>query len=95
MAAYIIFIRERVSNADLMVDYADKARAARGDHPIRALAAYGEIVALEGDEAEGVLIAEFPDMAHAKAWYFSPAYQEAMAIRKQAADYRVLLVGGL
>jgi len=34
-------------------------------------------------------------MDAARAWYRDPAYQEALAHRKRAADYRVILVEGL
>ncbi|MDP9102679.1 MAG: DUF1330 domain-containing protein, partial [Pseudomonadota bacterium] len=36
-----------------------------------------------------------PDMAAARAWYDSPAYQVAKAHRVNGADYRVIFVEGL
>ena len=44
---------------------------------------------------EGAVILRFPDMAAARAWYESPAYQEARKTRFQSADYRVFLVDGI
>lgn len=95
MAAYVIFIRDRITDPEEFAVYGTKAAAARGDHPIKALAFYGALETLEGDPADGVVVIEFPDMAAAHAWYDSPAYQEAKAHRLKGADYRVVLVQGL
>jgi uncharacterized protein (DUF1330 family) len=45
--------------------------------------------------AEGMAILEFPTFEEAKAWYLSPAYQEASKHRFQGGDYRFILVEGL
>jgi len=95
MTAYAIFIKNRTNDAEELKVYSRKAGAARGDHPLTALAAYGPLEVLEGDPAEGVVLLSFPDMAAAKAWYTSPAYQEAKAHRVKAADYRVIFAEGL
>lgn len=50
---------------------------------------------LEGAETSNVVVLEFPDLDTARAWYESPAYQEAAAIRREAADADFLLVEGL
>jgi uncharacterized protein (DUF1330 family) len=88
MTAYVVFIRDAMKDEDLFRQYSELARQARGDHPIRALAFYGA-------PAEGAVVVEFPDMAAARAWYHSDAYQAAKRVREQAATYRVLLVEGL
>ena len=95
MTAYAIFIKNRTIDADEMKTYSRLAGAARGDHPLTALAAYGPLEVLEGDPAEGVVLLQFPDMAAAKAWYASPAYQEAKQHRLKGADYRVIFAQGL
>ncbi|MFC3069136.1 DUF1330 domain-containing protein [Phenylobacterium soli] len=95
MAAYAIFIRNRLDDPDELAVYAKKAGAARGDHQLKPLAYYGAAETWEGETADGVVLLEFPDMDAARAWYNSPAYQEALAHRKKAADYRVVLVQGL
>lgn len=66
-----------------------------GGHTAKPLAYYGAIETLEGPEAAGCVIVEFPDMDAARAWYQSPAYQEARKSRFQGADYRVFLTAGL
>lgn len=95
MAAYAVFIRDRMKDPEEFAIYGKKAAAARGDHKITPLAFYGDLEVLEGDPAEGVVIIQFPTMEEAKAWYDSPAYQEAKAHRLKGADYRVILVQGL
>ena len=75
--------------------YGKLAREARGDHPIKALAFYGQHQVAEGEAVEGVVLLEFPDMAAARAWYDSPAYQAAKAHRVKGADYRVIFVEGV
>ena len=46
-------------------------------------------------EVEGVVIASFPTFEEAKAWYESPAYNEAREHRFRGAEYRGLIVEGL
>lgn len=95
MSAYVIFIRDNTLDEQEMVRYADKAAGAADGHPLTPLAFYGAVETLEGDAAEGVVILEFPDMAAAKAWYHSPAYQAARQHRLKGANYRVILTEGV
>lgn len=95
MAAYVVMIKDETLDKDELTTYAQKAGEARGDHQINPLAFYGDLQVLEGRDAEGVVVLEFADVEAAKAWYFSPAYQEAKAHRLKGANYRVLLVNGV
>jgi uncharacterized protein (DUF1330 family) len=95
MTAYVIFIRNAITDAEEMATYGQKAAGARGDHPMTPLAFYGPVETLEGDKADGVVLISFPTMDAAKAWYNSPAYQEALPHRLKGADYRVILAEGL
>jgi uncharacterized protein (DUF1330 family) len=52
-------------------------------------------VTLEGPEVEGVVVAEFPTLEAARAWYDSPAYQEVAQHRFRGAIYRGLIVEGV
>ena len=94
MSAYVIFIREETKDESQMQAYAQKAPAARIGHDITRVAFYGQLEVLEGPSAEGVAILRFPDMAAAREWYESPAYQEARSHRLKGAGYRMLLVEG-
>jgi uncharacterized protein (DUF1330 family) len=50
---------------------------------------------LEGAQVEGAVIAEFPSVEEARAFYDSPAYQEAAQHRFRGAVYRGLIVEGV
>ncbi len=95
MAAYVIFIRDRVIDDVEMQAYAASAKLARGEHRIMPLVYYGAAEALEGPGVDGVVVLMFDDMAAAHAWYDSPAYQEAKEHRLRGADYRVVLAEGV
>lgn len=95
MPALVIFIRDRVLDDGEMAAYAEKARGARGDHKITPLAYYGPCETWEGPDALGVVVLQFPDAAAARAWYESPAYQEARRHRRLGSDYRVILTEGV
>ncbi|MBZ9785576.1 DUF1330 domain-containing protein [Pseudomonas sp. REP124] len=94
MSAYVIFIRETTTDETQMQQYAQKAPAARTGHDITRVAFYGQLEVLEGPSAEGVAILRFPDMNAARAWYNSPAYEQAREHRFKGAQYRMLLVEG-
>lgn len=100
MPAYVIFIREEpVKDEAAMAEYSKSNRAAaagfQADYGIRPLSVYGALEALEGEDADGVVLLEFPTMAQARAWYDSPEYQKAIGMRQSAASYRALLFEGL
>ena len=97
MAAYLIFIRDgAVFDPAEMATYARKNReAGGGGHALKPIAVYGAMETLEGAAADGVVLLEFPTIAEAKAWYSSPAYQDAAAHRKRASNYRVIMVEGV
>lgn len=95
MPAYAVFTRERTTNQSELDIYGPLAGASLAGHPITPLAFYGDFQMLEGDPIEGAVILEFPTMAEARAWYDSPAYQEAVAHRHAGSDYRVFIIEGL
>jgi uncharacterized protein (DUF1330 family) len=94
MAAYILFIRSKLNDAGALQRYFGKVAIANQGHAVKPHVLYGEMEVLEGPPSDGVVVAEFPDRAAAKAWYHSPAYQEARAERNLAGDYQVILVEG-
>jgi len=94
MTAYIVAIRDTTKDAAALKTYGAEAVKARVDG-MKVLAAYGTSETLEGAAAEGVVLLQFPDMATAKAWYESPAYQAAREHRLRGADYRFILFEGM
>lgn len=95
MAAYAIFIRDSTRDQAELDTYSQMAPATLAGHPLKVLAAYGRQEVLEGPAVEGVVVVEFPTIEAAKAWYDSPAYQEARKHRFKGADYRAVIVEGL
>ncbi len=95
MPAYVVFTREETTDEAQLQQYSEKAAAARPGHDLTPLAFYGKFELLEGDPIEGAVILRFADMAAARNWYNSPAYQEALQHRLSGAKYRVFIVQGL
>ncbi|MEG0343589.1 MAG: DUF1330 domain-containing protein [Acinetobacter sp.] len=94
MSAYVVFTREQTTDVKLLEQYAQKASTASENHDLQALAFYGQFEVLEGNDIEGAVILRFPDMATARNWYNSPAYQEALQYRLKGATYRVFIIDG-
>jgi uncharacterized protein (DUF1330 family) len=62
----------------------------------RFVARGGELDVLEGDwHPTRLVVLEFEDLAAARAWYDSEAYQQAKALRAGAAHLRMVAVQGL
>jgi uncharacterized protein (DUF1330 family) len=95
MSAYLIFTREKTLDPKELAIYMEEIRATFAGHNIKVLAAYGPHEDLEGPPTEGTVIAEFPSMEAAKAWYDSPAYREVRLHRLNGAVYRGLIVEGV
>ncbi|SEM59167.1 Uncharacterized conserved protein, DUF1330 family [Pseudoxanthomonas sp. GM95] len=95
MSAYVVMIRERVTDPDALETYARNAPQAREGHDITPLARYGALDVLEGPPMDGVLIHRFPTIEQARDWYHSSAYQTAKVHRERGADYRVFIVEGV
>lgn len=95
MAAYLIFIRDRLRDGAAMAEYGARVQQSTAGHPIEPLVMYGAVETLEGAEVDGVVLVRFPDAAAARAWYDSPEYTDARKFRHLGSDYRVMLVEGL
>ena len=95
MTAYVVFVRNEITDAAEMKQYQAKAPLAREGRTLTPLAFYGAVETLEGPAVDGAVILEFPDMAEAHAWYDSSAYQDALQHRLKGADYRVFVIEGL
>lgn len=92
MSAYVVFIREKTLSQSELEAYWARVKETMDGHPLKVLAAYGKHVTLEGPDVEGVVIAEFPSVEAARAWYDSPAYQAAAQFRHRGAVYRGVVV---
>lgn len=95
MSAYVILIRDKTTDARELAIYREKGPAAAAGHNIKRHVAYGAFETLEGPEAEGLVVLEFPSVAEAKAWYESPAYKAALVHRTAGSISRTFLVEGV
>jgi uncharacterized protein (DUF1330 family) len=68
--------------------YQNKVRKTLEGHPVKLLAAYGPLQALESPAPEGAVIMEFPTTTAARAWYDGAAYQAIVQHRFKGASYR-------
>jgi uncharacterized protein (DUF1330 family) len=95
MSAYVVFTREQTLDRAELDTYFSQVRATLAGHEVKMLASYGPHEDLEGSPTEGTVIAEFPSMEAAKAWYDSPAYRKVREHRFKGAIYRGILVAGV
>lgn len=95
MSAYLVYVRDRITDPEEFKKYEESAPVASVGHPITPLAFYGAVETLEGDLVDGAVILEFPTVADAKASYNSPLYQEALKHRLKGAEYRVFIIEGI
>lgn len=95
MSAYIVYVRDRITDPEEFKKYEASAPAASVGHPITPLAFYGAVETLEGTPVDGAVILEFPTFADAKATYDDPLYQEALKHRLKGAEYRVFIIEGV
>lgn len=91
MPTFIVFTKEHTHDEAQLDLYQGRVRDTFEGHSIK-LVAKGVPQALEGTQAESVVILEFPTTAAARAWYESPAYQAAAKHRFKGARYSVALV---
>jgi uncharacterized protein (DUF1330 family) len=95
MAAYIISDL-KIRDAAAIETYRTRAAASIAQHGGRYLARSGPLEVLEGGWApSSIVIVEFPDMERARAWYRSPEYAAALAVRDQALTRNLILVEGV
>jgi uncharacterized protein (DUF1330 family) len=95
MSAYVVYVRDRITDPEEFKKYEESAPAASVGHPVTPLAFYGAVETLEGAPVDGAVILQFPTVADAKAAYDSPLYQEALKHRLKGAEYRVFIVEGV
>ena len=94
MAAYVIFMREKIIDSDEMDNYIKKAALGFIGHPVKVLASHSRFEVVEGPPIESVVTLEFPNMEAAKLWYESAAYYEALQHRLKGGQYRCVIAEG-
>ena len=94
MAAYVISDVEFRDPA-LVEKYRSLAQASIAKYGGRYLARGGAVEAVEGGwSPKHIIIVEFATMEKAREWYRSPDYAQALAVRRDALDRRLIFVDG-
>ncbi|VVE13897.1 hypothetical protein PHO31112_02771 [Pandoraea horticolens] len=94
MPAYLI-ARVMVANPDVYADYTALTPSIVKAYGGQFLSRGAPPITLEGPEEDRrVVVVEFPDMASARAFYDSEAYQSAKAIRATASEAEFVIVAG-
>ena len=95
MPAYVI-VETDVTDPEQYEKYKAAASAAVTAAGGRYLVRGGELAVLEGDwRPPRLVVLEFEDLAAAKRWYESEAYQQARTLREGAAHLRMVAVQGV
>jgi uncharacterized protein (DUF1330 family) len=95
MAGYAVaHIRDVTMNADI-VKYLEHIDATLAPFGGRFAIHGGEVELLEGAWPGHIVMIEFPDRDHARAWYRSPAYQSIVRLRTDNSQGDVVLVDGV
>ena len=95
MPAYVI-VETDVTDPEQYEHYKAASPAAIAAGGGRFLVRGGELAVLEGDwQPPRLVMLEFDDLAAARRWYDSEAYQEARKLREGAARFRAVAVQGV
>jgi uncharacterized protein (DUF1330 family) len=93
--AYVLLDIE-VTDAEAYRAYRDTAERTVLAHGGRYVVRGGAHEVLEGEwRPRRLVVLEFPSMDAARAWYRSPEYQEASAVRQKASRGSFVLVEGV
>jgi len=95
MAAYVVaHFREMTVNREIVV-YLQKIDATLDPFDGKFLVHGKQSEVVEGKFPGYLIIIQFPDIEHARAWYNSDAYQEIVSLRLNNSEGSVVLVEGV
>ena len=95
MPAYAVAHMRQVTMGPPIVEYLQRIDATLEPFGGRFVVHGGKIEVLEGSWPGFVIVIEFPEGSHARAWYDSDAYREIVALRTDNSDSDVILVDGV
>ncbi len=95
MAAYIV-VQVDVKDPVRYADYRNMVPASLAKYGGRFVVRGGKTDTLEGDWApKRFVIVEFPSVEQAKAWWASPEYAEAKALRQATSETQMIVAEGI
>ncbi len=96
MAKAYVISDVTIRDHEAIETYRGRAAASIAQHGGRYLVRGGGISVLEGAwNPATLIIAEFPDIDTARAWYGSPDYAHALEVRDEALSRNLILVEGV
>ncbi|MET0660210.1 MAG: DUF1330 domain-containing protein [Steroidobacteraceae bacterium] len=95
MSAYVIVLVESITDPAALKEYRRLGGPTLQQFNAKPRVLNGAFAVLEGKPLQGAVVLEFDTMEQAKAWYTSPAYQEAVKHRFKAATCQAVLVQGV
>jgi uncharacterized protein (DUF1330 family) len=95
MPAYIV-VEVEVHDPQRYENYKGMVPSSLEAYGGRFLVRGGKVETLEGDwSPKRFVMVEFPSLAQAKAWWDSPEYAEAKALRQATATTQMIVVEGI
>ena len=95
MAAYVV-VQVDIKDPERYADYRSMVPASLEKYGGRFLVRGGKTYTMEGDWApKRFVVVEFPSVEQAKAWWASPEYAEAKALRQATAESQLIIAEGL
>ena len=95
MAAYIV-VQVDIKDPVRYADYRNMVPGSLAKYGGRFVVRGGQTDTLEGDWApKRFVIVEFPSVEQAKAWWASPEYAEAKALRQATAETQMIVAEGV
>jgi uncharacterized protein (DUF1330 family) len=95
MAAYMI-VDLTVTDPEGFATYREMVPPTIAAYGGKYLVRGGAISPMEGDwDPARITVLEFPSVERAKAWWDSPEYAEAKALRQRTAETKMIIVEGL
>lgn len=95
MTAYALAHLRTPTAHDDVFEYIERIQATMDPYGGRFLVHGAEVEVIEGEWPGTVVIIEFPDVAAARSWYASPAYQEILPLRTRHISGDTLIVAGV
>jgi uncharacterized protein (DUF1330 family) len=94
VTAYLIG-RMSITDQEAYAEYKKRTPEILARYGGRFLTRGGMKLTLEGpEEGRRIVVAEFPSVEQARAFYYSPEYQDAAALRRQAAEMQLMIIEG-
>ncbi|SDA96883.1 DUF1330 domain-containing protein [Mesorhizobium qingshengii] len=95
MTAYAVAHMRHVTPGPWIVEYLEKIDATLEPFGGRFVVHGGEFEVVENSWPGHLIVIEFPDRHHVRAWYKSPAYQAILGLRTENSESDVIFVTGV